>query len=272
MNLTRIAILAVAAIAAGAAALLVRGMLGGGTPPVQASLPPPAITTDVLVAAKELPPGQPLDPASVRWEPWPKSAVASSFTTKDAQPDISKAIARVVVRSPLVTGQPITDANTVHTDSVGFLAATVTPGMRAVAIPVSADTGAGGFILPNDRVDVILTHDVSNGVGAKDFQAETILRNVRFLAIDQTSKPQKDSDTQVGKTATLELSEAQAETVNQGRAQGVLSLALRPLVDGKVVPGAVAASGTGRLSASAVLVGRYGITKPLTSSPGGFFR
>jgi len=142
MNLTRIAILAVAAIAAGAAALLVRGMLGGGTPPVQASLPPPAITTDVLVAAKELPPGQPLDPASVRWEPWPKSAVASSFITKDAQPDISKAIARVVVRSPLVTGQPITDANTVHTDSVGFLAATVTPGMRAVAIPVSADTGA----------------------------------------------------------------------------------------------------------------------------------
>src|SRR5437868_4262096 len=211
MNVTRIAILAVAAIAAGAAALLVRGMLGGGTQTVQASLPPPAITTDVLVAAKEVPPGQALDAASVRWEAWPKSSIASSFITKDAQPDIAKAIARVVVRSPLVPGEPVTDANTVHTDSAGFLAATVTPGMRAVAIPVTADSAAGGFILPNDRVDVILTHDVSGGVGTKDFQSETLLRNVRFLAIDQTSKPQKDSDSQVGKTATLELSEGQAE-------------------------------------------------------------
>ena len=271
MNVTRIAILAVAAIAAGAAALLVRGMLGGGTPAVQASLPPPAITTDVLVASKEVPPGKALDVDSVRWEAWPKSSIAASFITKDAQPDMAKAVSGVVVRSPLVAGQPITDANVVHTSSAGFLAATIMPGMRAVAVPVSADSGAGGFILPNDRVDVILTHDVSGGVGEKDFQAETLLRNVRFLAIDQTSKPLKDGDSQVGKTATLELTENQAEVLNQGRAQGTLSLILRPLVDSKDDAKPVTVSG-GRRGASAVLVGRYGITKPLTSTPGGFFR
>ncbi len=268
MNVTRIAILAVAAIAAGAAALLVRGMLGGGTAAVQASLPPPAITTDVLVAAKEVPPGQALDAASVRWEAWPKSSIASSFITKDAQPEIAKAIAGVVVRSPLVPGEPVTDANTVHTDSAGFLAATVSPGMRAVAIPISADSGAGGFILPNDRVDVILTHDVSGGSSNKDFQSETILRNVRFLAIDQTSKPEKDKDSQVGKTATLELSEGQAEIVSQGRAQGVLSLALRSLVDSTDHQGQVTTvANRGRPSAVAVI--RYGVIKAVTSTPGG---
>jgi pilus assembly protein CpaB len=272
MNVTRIAILAVAAIAAGAAALLVRGMLGGGTPAVQASLPPPAIvTTEVLVAAKEVPPGQALDAASVRWEAWPRSSIAASFITKDAQPDVAKVVEGVVVRSPLVAGQPITDASIVHTNSAGFLAATVAPGMRAVAIPVSADSGAGGFILPNDRVDVILTHDVSGGEGQKDFQSETILRNVRFLAIDQTSKPVKDGDSIVGKTATLELSENMAEVINQGRAQGTLSLALRSLADSKEPAKAVEVS-NGRRGATGVLVGRYGITKPLTSTPGGFFR
>jgi pilus assembly protein CpaB len=272
MNLTRIAILAVAAIAAGAAALLVRGMLGGGTPQVQASLPPPAITTDVLVAAREVPPGRPLDAASVRWEPWPKSSVATNFITKDAQPDVGKAIDGVVVRSPLVPGQPVTDANTVHTNSAGFLAATLTPGMRAIAIPIAADSGAGGFILPNDRVDVILTHDVSGGSSNKDFQAETILSNVRLLAIDQTSKTEKDKDSVVGKTATLEVSERQAELVQQARAGGVVSLALRALAEDKDGASQTVAVSVGRRSAQSVLVGRYGITKPLTSTPGGLFQ
>jgi len=231
MNVTRIAILGVAAMAAGAAALMVRGMLGGGTATVEASAPPPAITTDVLVAAKTVAPGRVLDANSVQWVAWPKSSVSGTFITRDAQPDTTKAVAGLVVRSPLVVGQPITESNTVHTDAKGFMAATVMPGMRAVAMPITADSAAGGFLLPNDRVDVILTHDVSGGQGPKNFQADTILRDVRLLAIDQTAQQTDDTQSQVGKTATIEISPGQAELVEQARASGTLSLTLRSLGD-----------------------------------------
>src|ERR1700720_3074268 len=104
MNVMRIALLGVAAIAAGAAALLVRGMLGGGTTTSQAAAPPGSITTDVLVAAKDIGPGHMLSVDLVRWDAWPKSAVSSTLITKDAQPDIGKAVAGAVVCAPLVAG------------------------------------------------------------------------------------------------------------------------------------------------------------------------
>src|SRR5882672_5366989 len=192
MNVTRIAILGVAAIAAGAAALLVRGMLGGGTPTSQAAAPPPAITSDVLVASKDIAPGHALTVDLVRWEAWPKSAVSSTLITKDAQPDMAKAVEGAVVRAPLVSGQPITDASIVRAGSAGFLAATIKPGMRAIGVPVTAETSAGGFILPNDRVDVVLTRDVTGNSTLKLFVSGTILRDVRVLAIDQTSHQEKD--------------------------------------------------------------------------------
>src|SRR5688572_28442668 len=157
-------------------------MLGGETTPVEASVPPPAITVDVLVASTTVPPGRKLDVGAVRWDTWPKTSVADSFTTKDEQPDLAKAVDGIIVRSPLVAGQPITDLNTVRSDVVGFMAATLMPGMRAVAMPVAADSGAGGFLLPNDRVDVLLTHDVSGGDGPKVWRSDTILQDVRLLA------------------------------------------------------------------------------------------
>ena len=254
MNITRIAILGVAATAAGAAALLVRGMLGGGTPAVEASaVPPPPITVDVLVASTTVPPGRKLDIGSVRWDSWPKTSVADNFITKEEQPDMAKAVDGIIVRSPLVSGQPITNLNTVHSDVTGFMAATLMPGMRAVAMPVSADSGAGGFLLPNDRVDVILTHDIgqNNSIGnnnnAKIWRSDTILQDVRLLAIDQVAaEPSSGSSTnagtgttstadttqsKVGKVATLELSPAQAELLHRARASGTLYLTLRSLGD-----------------------------------------
>lgn len=235
MTLTRLAILSVAAFAAIAAALLMRGMLGGGTPPVQASLPPPATTIEVLVAAHDIQPGYKLDAPAVRWESWPKSSVAAGFITKDANPDIAKAVDGVVVRSPLVTGEPLTETKIVRAGATGYLAATIKPGKRGVSIPISAETGAGGFILPNDRVDVILSRDITTG-NVKVFQTETLLRDVRVLAIDQAAKQEKDQQSVVGKTVTLELTQAEAEVVAEGvikaRAQqGALSLTLRALGD-----------------------------------------
>ena len=244
MNVTRIAILGVAAIAAGAAALLVRGMLGGATPQVEASVPAPSLpTAEVLVASKEIEPGRPLEVDAVRWDVWPVASVADAFITKTEQPDIGKAVEGYVVRAPIVTGQPITEAFVVRADQAGFLAALIKPGMRAISIVVTPETGAGGFILPNDRVDVILTRDLRTDDrhrSTKAVRSDTILRDVRVLAIDQTSQTQVSKDAQqwaIGKTATLELTPPQAEMVRTCcRDQGTLSLALRALGDNRQLP------------------------------------
>jgi pilus assembly protein CpaB len=262
MNITRIAILGVAAIAAGGAALMVRGMLGGGTPASQASVTPASVTTDVLVASKEVEPGHILDAASVRWEGWPKSSVSKAFITKETQPDIAKAVTGIVVRSPLVPGQPITDANVVHAGAAGFLAATIAPGMRAIGVSVTAQTSAGGFILPNDRVDVVLTHELPTTGGAKQYQTLTILNDIRVLAVDQTAHQEKDKDSVVGKTATLELTPGQAELLAHAEQIGVLSLSLRALGDTEIDgatqrrPARVASA-----NQSTVVVIRYGVLR-----------
>ena len=239
MNVTRIAILGVAAVAAGAAALLVRGMLGGETPPASATLPAPVLATaDVLVAAKEIAPGRALDVESVRWETWPQTSVTDAFITKTEQPDTAKAVEGYVVRAPLLVGQPITEAFVVRADQAGFLAALIKPGMRAVSIVVNPETGAGGFILPNDRVDVILTRDLPDEGADKKIRSDTILRDVRVLAVDQTSQTQVSKDAQwaIGKTATLELTPNQSEMVGQAAREGSLSLALRALGDNRQLP------------------------------------
>lgn len=280
MNVTRIAILGVAATAAGAAALLVRGMLGGETTPVEASAPPPAITSDVLVASTTVPPGRKLEVGAVRWEAWPKTSVSDAFITKEEQPDMAKAVDGMIVRSPLVAGQPITNLNIVKSDATGFMAATLMPGMRAVAMPVEANTGAGGFLLPNDRVDVLLTHDISGGVGPKIWRANTILRDVRLLAIDQMSGPPSsssspaspasedakgtaaasDTDSKVGKVATLEVTPQQAEMLHVARASGTLYLSLRSLGDSN---GRALASmpGLGPVRMNNNTVVRYGVVR-----------
>jgi pilus assembly protein CpaB len=266
MNVMRIAILGVAAIAAGAAALLVRGMLGTGTATTQAAAPPVAITTDVLVASRDIVPGHVLSVDLVRWDSWPKSAVSSSLITKDKQPDISKAVAGAVVRAPLVAGQPITDASIVHAGATGFLAATMTPGMRAIGVTVTAQTSAGGFILPNDRVDVVLTRELPGAGSPKQYESATILRDVRVLAVDQTAHQEKDQQSVVAKTATVELTPVQAEIIAHAEQSGVLSLTLRALGDssGDPTTGDTARPRPAQVAGSngeksAVVVFRYGI-------------
>jgi pilus assembly protein CpaB len=279
MNVARIAVLGVAAIAAGAAALLVNSMLGGAPAPVEASAPPP-ITSDVLVASTTVPPGRKLEVGSLRWDAWPISSVGPNFITKEKQPDMAKAIEGMVVRSPLVSGQPITDLNVIRTDATGFLAATLMPGMRAVATNVTAESSAGGFVLPNDRVDVILTHEISgNGANnnvAKVWRSDTILRDIRVLAIDQIAQPEAvptttteagatatdgapvETEARVGKTATLEVTPSQAEVLQRSVASGNISLALRSIEDsdGRGTTGALSSA---TLDTSTVV--RFGVVR-----------
>ena len=229
MNTQRMIVLGFALVAAGGAAFLVRGMLGGGTPAVQAKVAPPMAMSEVLVASTNLSPGQALTADQVRWEKWPSSTVDPQFITHAAAGEAEAVVKGSVVRAMILPGQPITKIAIVRGDASGFMAATLSEGMRAVSIAINTDSGAGGFILPNDRVDVILTRK-PQGSSGRGF-AKTILSNLRVLAVDQTFKQEKDTRTVVGKTATVEVSPEQAEAISAAGTSGQLSLALRPLAE-----------------------------------------
>lgn len=230
MNTQRIVVLGLAVVAAMGAALLVRGMMGGGTPKVAASVAPQVKMSEVLVASEPLLPGQKLDPAKLRWQSWPAKAVDASFITHDAVASIGDVAKDTVVRVPVLANQPVTNTAIVHADAAGFMAAMLQPGMRALSIAVSTDSGAGGFILPNDRIDLLLMQKSNNN--AARVRILTILKAVRVLAMDQTFKEGKDQKTVLAKSATLEVTPAQAELVTKAAALGQLSLALRPLDSG----------------------------------------
>jgi len=233
MNIQRLVVLGLAVVAAGGAALLVRGMLGGGTSHAEAKVAPIAMS-QVLVASSNLTPGQALTPELVRWEKWPTASVDSSFITQQSAGSTQAVVKGTVVRAPILAGQPIATTAVVHGEQSGFMAATLSQGMRAISIPISTDSGAGGFILPNDRVDVILTRKPDGQ--ARGF-ARTIVSDLRVLAVDQTYRQDKDTRTVVGKTATIEVTPDQAEAIAGAAVSGVLSLALRPLSDATVAGG-----------------------------------
>jgi pilus assembly protein CpaB len=229
MKTSRAMIFGVAALAAGVLALLVRGLLGGGTPPAKAALPPPPPqTAQILVAAEDLQPGTAITENAVRWQKWPKSAIDSSFVVQSTSPDFKRFISGAVVRAPMVAGEPLTASKIVHTDSVGFMSAIVKRGMRAVSVGISTESGAGGFILPSDRVDVIVTQQASDS--SHHYSARTVLKGVRVLAVDQTYED-RDQKVVLAKTATLELTPHQAELLEGEHAAGTISLSLRSLGD-----------------------------------------
>jgi pilus assembly protein CpaB len=259
MNTQRVIVLGLALVAAGGAAFLVRGMMGGGTPAVEAKPAPAIAMSEVLVAAENLQPGQALQPEQVRWEKWPSSNVDASFITHNGVASAEVAVKGTVVRSPILAGQPVASTAIVHADAAGFMAAMLTPGMRAVSVVTSPESGAAGFILPNDRIDVIMTRKL-NGNPPRAV-SRMILSNVRVLAVDQTFKQEKDTKTVVAKTATLEVTPEQAEMLSTAAQSGQLSLALRALGDNE----AVATAGAARPrvafggAASQVAVIRYGV-------------
>lgn len=260
MNRSRLIILGLAALAAIVAAFLVRGLLGGGTQKSVAAIAPrPVETVRVLVAATSIQPGTQLTAASVRWQVWPKSAADSNFITAEGSPDIGKIVAGTVARAPLIEGQPVSTTTIVHADAAGFMAAQLSPGMRAISIGISAQSGAGGFILPNDRVDVLQTRAVP-GAG-RNFATKMIIGNVRVLAIGQTYSQKSDEKVVDGKTATLELTPKQAEAIARAEAGGTLSLSLRPLADGDA---AVASTGDD----GSVAIIRYGIARSGSNQTG----
>jgi pilus assembly protein CpaB len=233
MKAARIAVLAVALAAGGGAALLV----GSGDEPAPAPAPTPVVqlqTVDVLIASRDIGMGTAVSAQDFQWQAWPAATTGGSYITKKDRPNAIEEFNGAITRAPFTAGEPIRDAKLIRANgAAGFMAAILPSGMRAISTEISPETGAGGFILPNDRVDVILTKRQREGDGRGNASpnSETILTNVRVLAIDQTVEEKNGQRVVVGKTATLELSPRQAETLALARQLGTLSLALRSLLD-----------------------------------------
>ena len=219
-------------------AIMARTMFGGSAAPQAAAMPPPQPAgPDVLVATRPLPVGTIIGPDAFRYQPWPKDLVQQVYYIRGEQPVTS--LTGTVVRYPITAGQPITQGALIKPGDRGFLAAALSPGMRAVTISVSAQSGVAGFVFPGDRVDLLLTQTVTgNGEGQPLKAAETFVRNLRVLATDQ--RTDKTSD-EAGKTVvttfsnvTLEVTPKLSEKIAVAQTVGALSLSLRSIADDRM--------------------------------------
>jgi len=264
MKLSRVVVLGVAAGAGLIAMVLALNL----TAPASKPEPPPAKQVDlntekVLVATRDLAMGSTLTATDVAWRDWPKDSVSGEFITGGAQ-DSETTVVGAIARARFYTGEPISNAKLIRTDR-GFMSAILPEGKRAVAVRIAADTSAGGFILPNDHVDVVLTsrdRRAEKATGTETFVSRTILSDVRVLAIGQQVGEKNGQKVVIGKTATLELTPKQVESVELARKTGTLSLALRSIADiGKRAP---KAESDGQNERDAVNVVRFGVTTAST--------
>ncbi|WIY53322.1 Flp pilus assembly protein CpaB [Devosia sp. YIM 151766] len=262
MRPARIILLLVALVAGGLAAFLVtRG--GGASSPQSPQVVTEVVEeakTRILVAKTGIGIGERLGPASVEWQDWPQGALRSEYVTIAAMPDAPADLTDAVARFEFFPGEPIREAKLVRSDQ-GYLSAVLAQGKRGVSVGVTAASSAGGFVVPNDHVDVVLTTASASGQ-----RSEVILSDVRVLAIGKRlgemgasggnegdgSGPNPetfDSST----IATLELDPAGAETLINASTRGQLTLTLRSVADfNRVDPGLATASN------QAVRIIRYG--------------
>src|ERR1700720_3382843 len=263
MKAARIVVLAVALGAGGIAAYLASG---SKEPPPAAPAPVVQIdTVDILVAKGDINMGQVVAANDIQWQVWPASAASSYFVRRKDRPDAIEQLTGSITRSPLLAGEPIREAKLIKANGSRFMAALLPSGMRALSTEISPETGAGGFILPNDRVDVLLTRrdrEAEKASGIEAHTSETILTNIRVLAIDQAIEEKNGQRVVVGKTATLELSPRQAETLAVSRQRGTLSLALRSLIDANAH--AAAPDEDGKTANRRLNMVRFGVTTSAT--------
>jgi pilus assembly protein CpaB len=224
MNTGRIIVLVIALGAGGIAAFLASGSDKNSAPIAAA---PPLATVDVLVAKNDIGLGQTVAVENLQWQTWTEQTSGGSFIRRKDRPEAITEIVGSIARMAFIAGEPIREQKLVKANGSGFMAAILPTGMRAVSTEISAETGAGGFILPNDRVDVFLSkrEKQQNGDGP---QVDYV-----FLAIDQAPKEKDGQNAVLGKTATLELSPEEVGLLAKARLSGTLSLALRSIADGK---------------------------------------
>jgi pilus assembly protein CpaB len=256
MNNARIVVLTIAVGAGGIAAYLASGSDKPAAEPVVQLQ-----TVDVLVAKSDIGLGQTVTPDHMQWQTWPASTASNNFIRRSERPEATKEITGSIARAPFIAGEPIREPKLVKANGSGFMAAVLPTGMRAISTEISPETGAGGFILPNDRVDVILSKREKNPNQSNStdiITSEIILANVRVLAIDQAPKEKDGQNAVVGKTVTLELKPEQAETLARARQAGTLALALRSIADVNMVEN----RSDDQKRSDSINVVRYGIASP----------
>lgn len=272
MSAVRLAIIALAALAAIVLAFMVRGMVTPKQPPPVAvvAAAPVKPMAQVLVAKHDMAVGFRISATDMGWQDWPMDALNPTFVTNgavaapppvSASEKVAKKAAQVtqdlvlaagpmqafdggIVKEALISGEPITTRKVIRAGGSNYMAVVLLPGMRAMSIPVNAETAAGGFILPGDRVDVLQSRPGPEGKG---FITETLMRNLRVLAIDQKPEAEKDAKAIVGALAVLEVPAADTVILAKGKAQGEMQLVLRSYADlgGGAGPGVVQRGATG---------------------------
>jgi len=256
MNPARIAIVLVAGVAAVALALVVRTIAvkpGLGFQAHGASeLAPPM--TRVLVAKADLAPGDRLSVDNMTWQAWPVASANAAYVTdgqtatapagamgamtqaKTTVSDIAtgggpkmQGLVGSIVRDPIFTGEPITAKKIVRGGDSGYMAVRLPPGTRAMSLPLTVESGAGGFIQPGDRVDVLSTHaDPSKN---NTMVTDVILADAKVMAIDQHTDTPKAGTSMVGASITLEVPVAAMDAGARARGPGSLAIALRSYAD-----------------------------------------
>ncbi|WGS17444.1 MULTISPECIES: Flp pilus assembly protein CpaB [unclassified Bradyrhizobium] len=260
MKTARIMVLAIAGVA-GLAATYLASTGGNENKPASVAPVVQLPTVEVLVAKSDIGLGQSVKPEDVQWQRWPAETASSGFMRRDTNADAMKDVIGSIARAPFIVGEPIREQKLVKANGSGFMAAILPAGMRAISTEITPETGAGGFILPGDRVDVILSkrEKTPDRVGSDVIVTETLLSNVRVLAIDQAPKEKDGSNSLVGKTATLELKPEQAETLARARQSGTLSLALRSIADINDTTVETSANDQAPKRGESISVVRYGV-------------
>ncbi|MBX3501770.1 MAG: Flp pilus assembly protein CpaB [Alphaproteobacteria bacterium] len=256
MNVARVGVFAIALLVAGVMVFFGRHWLGFAAQqpqtvaapsgpaqrlakPSLTEAPQPAPALQVLVARTDIRTGQIVKPDDMRWQAWPDGTISPTYIIEGRRP-LSDFVG-AVARAPISAGEPITEGRVVLSGTRGFMAAVLQPGMRAVSVQVTPTSGVSGFIFAGDRVDLILTHTYEKDSLKERQASETILRDIRVIAMDQRLDVRPGEAPQIAKTATLEVTPKQAEIIVLLAEMGKLSLALRSLQEPSDVDGGAAA-------------------------------
>lgn len=232
MSARQLIVLGVAALAAVVALFLIRSISGRQATPTAAETQPIA-GEQVLVAARNIPQGAALAPGDIAVRIFPQESVTASFVRVSQQPSAQADYVNAVTRRAFVEGEPITVGSVIQPEGRGFMAAQLSPGYRAVAIEIQDNTAAGGFIQPNDRVDLIVTQRVQmrdGSGGGEQVRSDIVLSDVRVLAVGGTTQTQTSGEAPTQTTASvavLELTAADARIAMLAKETGQITLALR---------------------------------------------
>jgi len=232
MDKKKLVLLLGALVIAIGTALAARSMFAGASAPEAEAAQAVPTGPKVLIAQRALPTGTIITADALGFQQWPEELMQDAYFL-DGEADVNQLLG-TVVRHPVTAGEPVTQGSLVSPGDRGFLAAALTPGMRAITVPVSAKTGVAGFVFPGDRVDMLLTQTVQGADGQALKASETVLRNLRVLATDQMTEQQTVEGRTVVrgfKTVTLEVTPKIAEKIAVAQTIGTLSLVLRSIAD-----------------------------------------